>query len=172
MQSPNKNKEEKFLIVMKVPGIDGECKQPGHEGWVVLDSIQFGVGRGISSGRGYGEAEDEEGSADEKKRQTSSVSVSEVTFTTHGGYSCVANFREAFQESHWEVTIRVLDQNQNHKIKLEMVLQKVLISGYSLSMGDTSISESISFNYTSIALSSPDRGLRAAYDIESQTVSG
>ena len=46
-----------FLILMRVgdPGnfsVNGDCKIPGYEKWITLDSISFGVGRNIEAKNG------------------------------------------------------------------------------------------------------------------------
>jgi type VI secretion system secreted protein Hcp len=52
--------------------IKGDKTADGHQDWIVLNSFQWGVGRGISSPTG--------GSKD---RESSAPSLSEITVTKH-----------------------------------------------------------------------------------------
>ena len=57
-----------ILLKFATP-INGESTVAGHDKWITVDSIQFGVGRGVSSVGGGGD------------RETSNPSFSEVTLT-------------------------------------------------------------------------------------------
>src|SRR5271154_2733758 len=59
-----------MAIYMKFGGIQGDVTATGHANWIELNSLQWGVGRGVSSPTGS--------SAD---RESSAPSVSEVTIT-------------------------------------------------------------------------------------------
>ena len=59
-----------MAIFLKYGSIKGETTQLTHKDWIEVNSFQFGVGRGISSGVGGG-----------SKREASAPSVSEITLT-------------------------------------------------------------------------------------------
>jgi type VI secretion system secreted protein Hcp len=59
-----------MAIYMQFEGIDGGVTAEGHDGWIEMDSLQWGVGRGISMAVGA-----------TGKREASTPSVSEISMT-------------------------------------------------------------------------------------------
>ncbi len=59
-----------MAIFIKYGTLEGEATAKGYEKWMEVNSLQWGVGRGISSGVGGG-----------SKREASAPSVSEITVT-------------------------------------------------------------------------------------------
>jgi len=131
---------------MKYGDIKGDVTAEGHmgsDGWVEVNSFQFGVGRGISSPTG--------GSAD---RESSSPSVSEIVTTKPMDKSSVAWLEAALWGEGVDVTI---DFCKTDKGKLEVYAQykltNAMVSGYSVSSGGDRPQESLSLNFTKIEYS-------------------
>ena len=57
-------------IYMKIDGINGEVTAAGYEKWIDVGSLQFGVGRAISTPVGGG-----------SKREAGHPSISEITLS-------------------------------------------------------------------------------------------
>ena len=120
--------------------IKGDVTAEGHEGWVELNSFQWGVGRGISSPTGA--------SAD---RESSAPSVSEITVTKATDISSPKLLNEAYQGEGQTV---IIDFCKTDKGKLEVymtyTLEDCMVRGYSISSGGDRPSESLSLNFTKI----------------------
>lgn len=131
-------------IYMKYAALKGDVTADGHKDWIELNSMQWGVGRGISSPTGA--------SAD---RESSAPSISEITVTKAQDVSTIALLNEAYQGEGVDVTI---DLCKTDKGKLETYLSYILtncmISGYSVSSGGDRPSESLSLNFTKIEVKS------------------
>lgn len=123
--------------------IKGPAQVDGHKDWIILDSVQFGVGRSISSVGGGGD------------RETSNPSFSEVTCTKA---TCIASSDLYFQA----VAGKSLGQAQVHfmqtsgtdakgQVYLALELEEAIISSYSASSGGDRPSESFSVNFTKIS---------------------
>lgn len=130
-------------IYMKYGDVKGDVSAEGHagsDGWVEINSFQWGVGRGISSPTG--------GSAD---RESSAPSVSEITVTKSSDISSYRFLEEALYGEGQKVQI---DFCKTDKGKLEVytqyMLEDCMISGYSVSSGGDRPSESLSLNFTKI----------------------
>ena len=128
-----------MAIFMKYGSLDGEASATGYEKWVELGSLQWGVGRGISTGSGGG-----------SKRESSAPSISEITVTkTADSFSPLA-LKEAIGGK--GVTVKIdltrTDAGGKHHPYQKYVLEEVMISGYSISSGGDRPSESLSLNFT------------------------
>jgi type VI secretion system secreted protein Hcp len=125
---------------MKYDTIEGDTTAEGHEKWVELNSVQWGVGRGISSPTGA--------SAD---RESSAPSVSEITVTKATDIASTKLLNEAYQGEGKTVTI---DFCKTDKDKLEayltLTLENTMVSGYSISSGGDRPSESLALNFTKV----------------------
>ena len=128
-------------IYLKYGDIKGDVTAEGHkgpDGWVEVNSFQFGIGRGISSPTG--------GSAD---RESSAPSVSEIVVTKPSDVSSTAWMEASLFGAGVDVTI---DFCKTHKDKLEIYqylkLWNAMVSGYSVSSGGDRPSESLSINFT------------------------
>ena len=133
-------------IYIKYGDIKGDVSADGHkgsDGWVEINSFQWGVGRGISSPTG--------GSAD---RESSAPSVSEITITKPMDVSSYRWLEEALTGEGVDCTI---DFCKTDKGTLETYasyqLSDCMVSGYSVSSGGDSPSESLSLNFTKIIYS-------------------
>ena len=118
----------------------GDVTEGGHKSWVELSSVQWGVGRGISSPTGA--------SAD---RESSAPSISELTVTKTQDVASVGLLTAAFQGDGVPVIIDFTRTNKDTQdIYLTITLTNVIISGYSMSSGGDRPTESLSLNFTKI----------------------
>ena len=125
-------------IYMDFEGIKGDATDKDHKKWIVVDSCQWGVGRGISTPTGAA-----------AKRESSNPSVAEVVITKPLDVASGKLFGESLVgvagkkvKFHFAAT--------DGKIFLEIALENVLVSSYSLSSGGDRPSESWSLNFTKI----------------------
>jgi type VI secretion system secreted protein Hcp len=127
-------------IFMKVEGIDGDVTAAGHEKWIEVNSLQWGIGRGIGSPTGG-----------DKEREASAPSISEVVVTKTTDIASPKLMEAAL----WGEGVKVdIDLCKTDKDKLEpymqYTLEDTLVSGFSVSSGGDRPSESISLNFTKI----------------------
>jgi type VI secretion system secreted protein Hcp len=120
--------------------IKGNVTEEGHKDWIMLNSFQWGVGRGIASPTGTG-----------ANRESSAPSVSEITVSKPTDAASNKLLTEALQGEGVEV---VIDFCKTDKGKLETyiayTLTNCMISGFSLSSGGDRPSESLSLNFTKV----------------------
>lgn len=130
-----------MAIFMKYGDTKGEVTAEGYKDWIEVQSLQLGVGRGISAGVGGG-----------SKREASAPSVSEVTVSkTMDAFSPLA-LKEAIGGKGVLVKIDVTrtDASGKHVAFQKYLLTNSMISGYSISSGGDRPSESLSLNFTKI----------------------
>ncbi len=131
-----------MAIYMNIEGIKGKVTAKGHEDWIDISSLQWGVGRAISSSIGS--------SAD---REASKPSISEVSVTKMMDISSPLIFTEACIGKGKVVKINLCttgsDQIQTY---MEYTLEDCMISGYSVSSGGDRPSESISLSFTKMEM--------------------
>jgi type VI secretion system secreted protein Hcp len=135
-----------MAIYMKFGGIEGDVTAEGHTGWIELKSLQWGVGRGVSSPTG--------GIAD---RESSAPSVSECTVTKDNDTSSDGLLTEAFTGDGGGngATVQIdFTRTQAGALVVyqTITLTNVIISGYSTSSGGDRPSESLSLNFVKIAV--------------------
>ena len=133
-------------IYMSYGAVTGDVSEAGHVGWIELNSIQWGVGRGVSSPVGA--------TAD---RESSSPSVSEVTITKDQDVSSNGLLTETFNGDGGGngETVKidmVRTQSGQQVVYQTIVLYNVIISGYSTSSGGDRPSESLSLNFVKISV--------------------
>jgi type VI secretion system secreted protein Hcp len=130
-----------MAIFLKYGSIKGETTQSTHSEWIEVNSFQFGVGRGISSGVGGG-----------SKREASAPSVSEIVVTKTFDISSPLLLKDAIGGKAVEAKIELTqtDNSGKHIAFQKYILTNTLISGYSVSSGGDRPSESISLNFTKI----------------------
>lgn len=133
------------MILLKFePELKGDSKVDKHDGWITIDSVQWGTGRAVSS------------SGTGADRDTSNPSFSEVTCTKSMDIASAQLMQEA-------ACGKTLDKATFHFIQtggkdvsgqefVEIILEKPLISSYSMSSGGERPSESFSINYVGITL--------------------
>ena len=142
-------------IYMKYGDIKGDVTAEGHkgsDGWVEVNSFQYGIGRGISSPTG--------GSAD---REATAPSVSEIVVTKPTDISSTSWMEQALWGEGVAVTV---DFCKTDKDKLEVYqsysLENAMVSGFSVSSGGDRPQESISINFTKIIYSYNSQGAAGA----------
>ncbi len=129
-----------MAIYLNIPSVKGSATEKNHKDWIKCDSLQFGVGRAISSHVGGG-----------ANREASQPSVSEITITKNLDSASIELFG-------WSVakfdakTIKIdLVSAGREDPFMQLELTNAVISGYSLSApGEGQPAESISFNFTKI----------------------
>lgn len=125
-----------MAIYMKLGDIKGDATQSEHKDWITLGSMQFGIGRGISTPVGSA-----------KSREASHPSVSEITVSKAMDGSSFGLIQEAVigaQGLKCEIHI----VSNDNKIICKYELENTLISGYSVSTGGDQPTESLSLNFT------------------------
>jgi len=130
-----------MAIFLKYGDIKGETTQVTHKEWIEINSFQFGVGRGISSGVGGG-----------SKREATAPSVSEITMTKTMDISSPLLLKDAVggKAVTAKIELTQTDNSGKHVSFQKYILTNALISGYSLSSGGDRPSESLSINFTKI----------------------
>lgn len=129
-----------MAIYMKFGKIDGEATHDKHQKWIDIGSLQFGVGRGISTPSGS-----------TANREASEPSISEVVVTKQLDKASSKLFTESCTgDAGAEVQIHLVSTGSPGNTYVEYKLYNALISGYSLSSGGDRPSESISINFTKI----------------------
>jgi len=129
-----------MAIYLKYDGIDGEATHQDHKKWIDISSMQFGIGRGISTPSGS-----------TANREASEPSVSEVTVTKLMDGASPKLFTEsATGAAGKEVLIHLVSTGSPGNTYVEYKLTNALISGYSVSSAGDRPSESLSINFTKI----------------------
>jgi type VI secretion system secreted protein Hcp len=149
-------------IYMKVTGtstpITGDATEDGHQKWVTIDSIQFGVGRNITARTG--------GSA---VREFSAPSLSDITLTKPLDAASGGIFRESVTgNTGGTYQIDVTGTGQGSQVLLSYQLTGTMIANYHISSGGDRPMESFSLNFTKIQVTfSPVGGSPAVtyYDL-------
>ena len=156
-----------MAIYLEIEGIEGNVTAAGHENWIDLNSIQWGVGRAISSSVGT--------SAD---REASKPSISEISVTKQMDASSPMIFTEACVGKSKTVTIHLCTTGTEEiETYMEYELEDCMVSGYSVSSGGERPSESISFSFTKMTMKfipygkdgSPESPIPAGYDMATGT---
>jgi len=138
-------------IYMKFGSITGDVTESSHTQWIELHSMQWGIGRGVSSSTGS--------SAD---RESSAPSVSEITVTKVNDAASAGLLSEALQGDGSQGASVQIDLVRTDKGKLTiyqtLMLTNVIISGFSTSSGGDRPTESLSLNFTKIAVTDTPMG--------------
>lgn len=128
--------------------IKGDVTEEKHAGWIELNSVQWGVGRGVSSPTGA--------SAD---RESSAPSVSEITVTKATDAASTKLLNEAYQGEGQKVVIDFCKTDKgNLEVYLTLTLTNTMVSAYSLSSGGDRPSESLALNFTKIEFKNTGMG--------------
>lgn len=136
------------MIFIEYAGIEGNATADGYAKHIRVDSLQFGVGRGISMEPG-----------NIANREATRPSLSEVTFTHKTDNSATALFKEAVTGSAGKkVTIKFVQTGADKLVEfMTYTLEDCLVSGYSISAdGDNDPMESISLSYSKILVNYND----------------
>jgi type VI secretion system secreted protein Hcp len=128
-------------IYMKIDSINGEVTAAGYEKWIDVSSLQFGIGRAISTPVGGG-----------SKRESGHPSISEITLSKQFDTASIDLFSWSTAGASKLVKIDMVQTGDKDKVSayLHFELTNTLISGYSMSSGGDKPSESLSLNFTKI----------------------
>jgi len=150
-------------IYLQIEGIKGNVTAKGHEDWIDITSMQWGVGRAISSTVGT--------SAD---REASKPSISEVSITKIMDESSPMIFTEACIGKGKLVKIDLCTVGTDQiNTYMSYELDDCMIAGYSVSTGGDRPSESITLSFTKMTMKftpydksgKPASPLPAGYDM-------
>jgi len=133
------------MILLKFdPELKGDSKVEGHDGWITVDSLQWGLGRAVSTS-GVG-----------TDRDTSNPSFSEVSIAKSMDIASAQLMLEAACGLALTTATFHFIQTQGKDAKgkhyLEIILDKPILSSYSMSSGGDRPSESLSINYNGIKM--------------------
>ncbi|MGC9270468.1 Hcp family type VI secretion system effector, partial [Acidiphilium sp.] len=132
-----------MAVYMKYDTIAGDVTTEGFKDWIELNSVQWGVGRGISMQSGSGEG-----------RESSLPSLSEITITKDYDKASSDLLKEALSGAAKPVKIaftRTGKAGSGTENYLEIDMTEVIMSGLSMSSGGDKPSESLSLNYSTIS---------------------
>ena len=132
------------MILLKfATAINGESTVAGHDKWITIESVQMGVGRGITSVGGGGD------------RETSNPSFSEVTMAKTMDVASTELFMQATcgkslgkAEIHFIQTGGTAAKGQTY---LKIELDEAIVSSYSMNSGGERPTENFSLNFTKIS---------------------
>lgn len=123
--------------------IKGDSTVASHENWITCDSLQFGVGRAITTSGGG------------QDRETSNPSFSEVTITkSMDKASTELMMQAACGKSLGKAEIHFIQTggaDVKGQVYLKVELGEAIVSSYSMSSGGERPSESVSINFTTYA---------------------
>jgi type VI secretion system secreted protein Hcp len=133
-------------IYMKYGAIKGDVTAAGHQGsdgWVEINSFQYGIGRAICSASG--------GSKD---REASAPSISEINITKPTDISSTAWMEQALygRGVNCQIDFCKTDKGQL-EVYQSFSLENCLISGFTVNSGGDRPTESITISFTKIIYS-------------------
>ncbi len=131
------------MILLQLTGITGDSSISGHSGWISINSLSFGVGRGISSSTGGSD------------RETSTPSFSEITLSKAVDIASTNLFAQSIYGMKIGDTctfdfIQTGGTGAEVQIYMQLILSNPIISAYSITSGGDRPSESFSINFTKI----------------------
>ena len=129
-----------MAIYMKFGSINGDVTTQGFKNWIELNSFQFGVSRGVSSGAGGA------------SRESSAPSISEIVVTKYFDASSAKLYQDSVAGAFGtKVDIKMTTTN---KTTVETFLTYELtdcgVSSYSQSSGGDAPTESLSLNFVKV----------------------
>jgi type VI secretion system secreted protein Hcp len=156
-----------MAIYLEYEGIKGNVTADGYKDHIAIDSVQFGVGRGISMEAG-----------NLSNRESTRPSLSEITLTKAADNSVTAIFKEAVTGSAGKKVVIKFVRTGADKVQeyMDYTLENCLVSSYSMSASaEGEPMESISLSYSKIMINYSDfdktnksgNPQRVGYDLES-----
>lgn len=127
-------------IYMKFGSIDGDVTTQGYKNWIELNSFQYGVARGVSSGAGGA------------TRESSAPSISEIVVTKHFDKASAKLYQDSVAgtfDTKVEIKMNTTTKNATETF-LTFELTDCGVSSYSLSSGGDAPMESLSLNFVKI----------------------
>jgi|SRR5690554_603584 type VI secretion system secreted protein Hcp len=137
-----------MAIYVEYEGIKGNVTADGYKDHISVQSLQFGVGRGISMEPG-----------NLSNREATRPTISEITMSKPADTSATALFKEAVTGSSGKkVTIKFVQTGADKVVEfMTYTLEDVLVSGYSVSAdGESDPMESISLSFSKIMVNYND----------------
>lgn len=137
-----------MAIYLEYDGIKGNVTADGYKDHIGVDSVQFGVGRGISMEPG-----------NMSNREATRPSVSEVTLTKVADNSVTAIFKEAVTGSAGKKVVIKFVRTGADKVQefMDYTLEDCLVSGYSMSAsGEGEPMETITLSFSKIMINYND----------------
>jgi type VI secretion system secreted protein Hcp len=129
-----------MAIYVKYEGIDGEATHDTHKKWLDVSSLQWGMGRAISTKSGA-----------TTNREASEPSVSEVTISKLMDSSSPKLFVESCTGAAGKkVEIHLVTTGSPGNTYAAYTLTNALVSSYSMSTGGDRPSESVSISFTKV----------------------
>ena len=133
-----------FAAYIKIGSIEGEATEKSHSQWIVLESMEWGVSRAISSGGGGSQV-------------PSSPSISELTLSKHLDKASPALFLNAVGGSGTIATVTLeLVDSATSQVMYRLTLNDVLVSSQSNSgtagAGSERPKETISLNFAKMKI--------------------
>jgi type VI secretion system secreted protein Hcp len=128
-------------VYLKYGNITGEVTEPAHRGWIELSSVQWGVGRGVSSPTG--------GSAG---RESGSSNVSEIVVTKNVDSASTALFRESLSGEGVSAVVDFV--RDDGSVYLRVAMSGTLIASYTLSGSGDDATESLTLNFSKVEFKS------------------
>ena len=133
------------MILLKLePELKGDSVVEKHKDWISVDSLQWGVGRAVStSGAGT-------------DRDTSNPSFSEVSISKNMDVASAQMMLEAACGKAFTTAtfhfIQTGGKDAGGQHYLEIILDKPILSSYSMSSGGDRPNDSVSINYNGIKM--------------------
>jgi type VI secretion system secreted protein Hcp len=129
-------------IYMQFGDVKGDVKTEGYKDWIELNSFQFGVSRGVSSGAGGA------------TRESSAPSISEIVVSKYLDSSSPKLYQDSLAGA-FDTKVQI-KMNTTTKNKTETFLTYELtdcgVSSYSQSSGGDAPVESLSLNFVKIMM--------------------
>ena len=116
-----------MAIYLHVDGLEGDVTAAGHEGWIECHSMDFGVGRSISTPTGSSQ-----------ERESSAPSLSDVTIVKNMDKCTPKLFEQACVGTSKLVKIDLVQTGEQLDTYMAYELENSLISSYSVSTGGDS----------------------------------
>jgi len=151
-----------MAIYLNMDGLEGDVTAAGHEGWIECASLQWGVGRGITTPTGSSQ-----------ERESAAPSVSEVSIVKIMDKCTPKLFEQACVGTAKLVKIDLVQTGAQLDTYMAYELENTLISGYSVSTAGDRPSESLSLNFTKLVMkytpydneNNPGSPIPAGYDV-------
>ena len=129
-----------MAIYLKYGSIKGDATHQDHKDWIDCQSLQFGVGRAVSTPVGSA-----------KNREASEPSVSEVTITKLVDAASTYLFEESVVGNDGkDLEVHLVATGSPGVTYATFKMSNALVSGYSISTGGDRPTELVSFNFTKI----------------------
>ena len=137
-----------MAIYMKYDGINGNVTADGYANHIALNSVSFGVGRGISMEAG-----------NLTNREATRPTISEVSITKFADTSVTSLFKESVTGSAGKTVVIKLVRTGGDKVQeyMNYTLENCLVSGFSISAdAEGEPVESITLSFSKIMISYND----------------